>query len=48
MKFRFCCHFCNKISDLSYCKNCKKIVCKKCKSFSFIKDKLKCIKCIKN
>lgn len=47
MKFRFCCFYCNKLKILCYCSKCKKIVCNECKTFSFIKNNNKCIKCKK-
>ena len=43
----FVCHFCNKKKKLTNCKKCKKIVCFKCKDFSFKKDIKECIFCKK-
>lgn len=43
----FACHFCGKKKKLMNCKKCKKIVCFKCKEFSFKKDVNECIFCKK-
>lgn len=40
-----CCYFCRKIlkKNFKYCNKCKKIACKQCSSFCFVKNKNLCI-----